>query len=375
MSKKATMYILLGAVALITVLFYQVVSPFVFPLLFAAVLTVLFEPVNSWITLKVKGKKRLAAGLTTGLVSLLIILPLAGALLVAGIQMVDASQYAIEAFQPMEAGPEGEKEDPAWKDSPIVIKATELYGQLPQDKRERLQAAAMTTLQNVAKQMSGQALGLIGNLVGFGIGFVIMMLALFYFQADGDKVLSQVRRFSPLDIKEEEELIDQFEKLCRGIIMGSVLSALAQAVAAGIGFAVAGVPNALLLTVLTMVCSFIPFLGAGIVCISVCVYLAVNGQYVAAGVLLAYSLGFVSMIDNVIKAYVIGETVRLNPLVIFMTVIGAIQLIGLWGIFVGPMIAAFFFSFLHILHERLVKKDDGGNQEEDGPAPSESQAT
>jgi predicted PurR-regulated permease PerM len=42
--------------------------------------------------------------------------------------------------------------------------------------------------------------------------------------------------------------------------------------------------------------------------------------------LFVYSLSCVSTIDNVIKAYIIGETVRLNPLVVLITVIGAIQL-------------------------------------------------
>ena len=372
MSKKAALYILLGTVALITALFYKVISPFVFPLLFAAVLTVLFEPVKDWIVEKVGGKKRLGAGITTGLVILLIILPMGGILIMAGVQLVDASQTVLEMIQPTET-PEGTEEKANWEDSAIVEKFTGYYNKLTPEQQKKLTDSGMQTLQVVAKQMSGKTVAFVGDVIGMAIGFVIMMLALYYFQADGGSILAQVRQFSPLERKEEDELIDQFEKLCRGIIMGSVLSALAQAVAAGIGFAVAGVPNVLLLTVLTMVCSFIPFLGAGIVCISVCVYLAVNGQYVAAGVLLAYSLGFVSMIDNVIKAYVIGETVRLNPLVVFMTVIGAIQLIGLWGIFVGPMIAAFFFSFLHILHSRLVGKAEGMEAKE--PTPEDSPAT
>ena len=140
--------------------------------------------------------------------------------------------------------------------------------------------------------------------------------------------------------------------------MGTVLSALAQAILAGIGFGIAGVPNIWLLMMVTMVFAFVPFLGAGLVCTCVAIYLAMEGRYVAAGVLFVYSLSCVSTIDNVIKAYIIGETVRLNPLVILITVIGAIQLIGLCGIFVGPMIAAFFFAFLHILHERLKEDSE-----------------
>lgn len=68
----------------------------------------------------------------------------------------------------------------------------------------------------------------------------------------------------------------------------------------------------------------------------------------------------VSTSDNVIKAKVIGDHSELNPLVVLMTVIGAMQFLELWGIFVGPMIAAFFNALLKILRER--QRNETANQ-------------
>ena len=81
--------------------------------------------------------------------------------------------------------------------------------------------------------------------------------------------MEETKRLSPLEDEDVQALFEQFEKVCRGVILGTVVSALAQAVLAGIGFAVAGVPNVLLLMAVTMFFSFIPFLGAGSVCFSV----------------------------------------------------------------------------------------------------------
>ena len=357
MSKKLTLYLLLGTVAFIAVMFYKVISPFVFPLLFGAVLTVLFQPLNDRLIKRFKGKRRLAAGATTFIIMLLFILPLGGALVMGGLELMDASQMVLEAVENPDDS-ELQKKFEAAQNSFIGEGIQKVNDRLTPEQREKVRASGLQFLENAAKQFSGKTISLVGSAIGFIIGFFIMMLSLFYFLADGDKMIEQVRQFSPLDKREEDDLIDQFEKLCRGVIMGTVLSALAQAVLAGIGFGIAGVPNVFLLMMITMVCAFIPFLGAGLVCTSVSIYLAIEGRYVAAGVLMAYSLSCVSTIDNVIKAYIIGESVRLNPLVVLITVIGAIQLIGLWGIFVGPMVAAFFFAFLHILHARLQEDNE-----------------
>jgi predicted PurR-regulated permease PerM len=141
------------------------------------------------------------------------------------------------------------------------------------------------------------------------------------------------------------------------VIVGTVVAARAQALMAGVGFFFAGVPNVLLLMAVTMFFAFIPFVGAGTVVTLVSVWLALDGHYLAAGLLLVYNLIVVSLMDNVIRSLVIGSHARMNPLVAFITVVGALQLIGLWGIFVGPLIAAFFYTLLKLLREKIVSDE------------------
>lgn len=48
----------------------------------------------------------------------------------------------------------------------------------------------------------------------------------------------------------------------------------------------------------------------------------------------------------------------MHPFVVLVTVLGALQLVGLWGIFIGPMTAAFFYALLNILRSRLLDDED-----------------
>ncbi len=354
MPKRFSLYALLATVTLIGLLFYRVIEPFLFSLLFATVLAVLFRPIFTWACKKMGGRERTAAMLTTVGILLLFLLPLGAALVLAGIQMVDVSAEVVQLVK----GEPSELED-EWKqikESPLVTKAVERYEQLSETQQKRLQTLVAEGTDGFVKQVYQKTFGLVGNIIGAMIGMVVTALTLYYLFVDGERILEEVKSLTPLDDAEEDALVDQFGKVCRGVVTGTVVAALVQALLAGIGFFFVGVPNLPLLMTLTMICAFIPFFGAGAVVMVVVAWLAFEGHYTAATLLFLYSMAVVSTSDNLIRAYIIGNEVKLNPLVAFITVIGAIQLIGLWGIFVGPMVAAFFYTLLKLLRDRMMEE-------------------
>ena len=191
------------------------------------------------------------------------------------------------------------------------------------------------------------------------IGLVVMALALYYLFADGHKLAEEAQRLSPLEDEEGLTLYSQFENICRGVVLSSVVAAVVQGILAGIGFAIVGVQRIWLLAIVTMFSSLIPFLGAAAVWICVVVVLLFEQRFWTAMFLGIYGTFVVSASDNLIKAYVIGDRARMHPFIVLVTVLGALQLVGLWGIFVGPMTAAFFYALLNILRSRLL--DNGDN--------------
>jgi predicted PurR-regulated permease PerM len=353
MKRSLSLYLLLATVVLIGVLFYQVIQPFIFSLLFSAVLAVIFRPTYDWIFKKLNGRRRTAGVITTAAILMLLLVPIGGALVIAGFQLVDFTRNAVLLLQDAPSSELYER----WQqvmETPVAAAVDRQYRAMPADQQLRIRELGEQAAQGIVRQVYERTIGIAGDVVMAFVGMVVTSLGLYDCLVDGDQILRMGKDLSPLDESVEDALVDNFGRVCRGVVMGTLAAALAQSMLAGLGFWVAGVSNVLLLMVVTMVFSFIPFLGAGSVVAIVALWIALDGRYAAAGLLVAYGLVVVSTCDNVIRAYVIGNEAQMNPLIAFITVIGAIQLIGLWGVLVGPLVAALFYTLLKLLQGRLT---------------------
>ena len=198
---------------------------------------------------------RLAAALTTAGVMLLVLLPLGVALVVAGNQMIGVTKDVVLLLQEDQANGKSELAD-GWQ------RLREDFNQLDPEWRERLAVISKQAAEGMVKRVPEKTVGLVQDAVNAVVGLVVMTLALYYLLLDGVKILKEVKELTPLDDVEEDALIEEFGKVCRGVVVGTVVAAMVQALLAGIGFFVAGVENVPLLMVLTMIFAFIPFVGA-----------------------------------------------------------------------------------------------------------------
>jgi predicted PurR-regulated permease PerM len=186
----------------------------------------------------------------------------------------------------------------------------------------------------------------------------ITILAVYFFLADGPRMVQTVMRLSPLDDRYEQELLDEFVSVSRAVVLATMLSAAAQGLLAGAGYWLAGLDAVFLLTVLTAVLAFVPFVGAFAVWGPVCVWLCfVEERPIAAIVFVVYGAAVISMADNVIKPYVLHGRSRLHPLLALLSVLGGVKALGPIGILVGPLIVAFLQTLLNILHRELTHFD------------------
>ncbi|MEM7314175.1 MAG: AI-2E family transporter [Planctomycetota bacterium] len=142
--------------------------------------------------------------------------------------------------------------------------------------------------------------------------------------------------------------------------MGAILTAIAQGILAGIGYAcVWGTESLFMLVILTTIAAMIPFFGAGLIWVPVCVHLAfVEERFPAAIGLGLYGFFIISMADNIIKPWVLKGQSNLHPLFALLSVLGGVQALGPIGVLVGPMIVAFLQSLLNILHRDLKRMDE-----------------
>jgi predicted PurR-regulated permease PerM len=360
-------FVLLAIVLLIGVKFFQVMVLFIVPLFLAAVLVVIFKPVNLWILERVGRRRRLAAILTTGIIVLIVLLPtLALAVRAVSEGMELYSPYAQAAAAEAEAAASateqgevgGEIEAKHKKDaldsfiSQVVTEVNKLLVRfnLPELKDANVNAKVRANLVNMVTPL---AVGGLQILTGTLVGLAIMVISTYYFFADGPYMLIALMRMSPLDDAYERELLEKFSDISRSVVVATLLSAVVQGLLAGIGFYFAGLEKIFFLSGITVFLAMIPFVGAAAIWIPVCAWLYFHDRHTAAFVLAAYCGGVVSMVDNIIKPYVLHGQANLHPLLALLSVIGGVQVLGPIGILVGPMLVAFLQALVNMLNKEI----------------------
>jgi predicted PurR-regulated permease PerM len=204
--------------------------------------------------------------------------------------------------------------------------------------------------------LGGDTVAVVGKAL---FGAIIMVISLFFFLAEGGKMLNALVRLSPLEERYLRELIDEFERVSRAVVAATLLAAAAQGVLAGIGFWCVGLRDSVaLLVILTALLAMVPFAGAAAVWIPVCLYLYFyDGRAVTAGLLAVYGAGVVSTADNFIKPLVLHGQSNLHPLLALLSVLGGVTALGPIGIMVGPMAVVFLQTLLKILQREMLNLD------------------
>ena len=180
------------------------------------------------------------------------------------------------------------------------------------------------------------------------------IMTLFFFYRDGQMILAQVSRALEMVIGPRvHHYLETISETTRAVVYGVGLTAVAQAILAGLSYFVAGVPNPMLLTMVTFILALIPF-GTPISYFGVGLWLLAQGQTVEAIGVITWGVLIVSSSDNVIRPLVISGATQIPFLLIMFGVLGGIASFGLVGLFIGPVILAILLAiWREWLHENV----------------------
>ena len=353
-ARLVSLGVILGLVAVTGLLSLRVMSSFLLPLLLAAMLVVIFGPLHRWLRERLTCPDWVAALLTTLFVLVIVLVPLF--LLVAR-----AGGDAVAMLRT----PNGLKLDPAVLDG-LVGKVNDATGM-------HLTAESVNgEVKKLAEEWLGPiAAGAPVVIVKLIIGLLVMTVSLFYFLADGRRMLAAVTKLIPLDSHYQWQLLEEFEEVSRAVVSSTLLAAIVQAVLAGFGFYGAGLGNVFLLTLLTFFGALVPFVGAAAVWGGASLYLLffLKNTWAAAGLAL-WGLCVVSTVDNIIKPIVLHGQSKLHPLLALLSVLGGVGALGPIGIFVGPIAVAFLQAALTMLQTELDSMGQGSPDGKGLPSPA-----
>jgi len=171
-----------------------------------------------------------------------------------------------------------------------------------------------------------------------GIGIALTLFLLYYLLRDGPAFVEWGKDTVPLPPHVIDDLVSKIDATTWGVVIGHIVVALVQALIAGFGLWIAGIPNAVFWTFVMAVLSLLPLIGSFLVWGPASAYLVVIDE-VTAGVLLAvYGVIVVSLFDNYARPILIDQQAGLNPGVILIGVAGGVYSVGFTGLFVGPIV-------------------------------------
>ncbi|MGE0451119.1 MAG: AI-2E family transporter [Vicinamibacterales bacterium] len=311
-----------AALALLVYLVYLVVRPFLVPLGWACVLSVLVYPVHARLRGRI-GHSRSAA-LTTLTTAVVLIGP--GVLLT----LAFAREMVVFATSLQSSFAEGHatRLQEWWH---------ELTARVPALATVDVAAVASDGLRRAATFLVSESGALLTNVAVFIVDLVLSLFATFFVLRDADAIMRGVRQLLPFESREREAMIARTGLLISAGFTSAVVVAALQGFFGGLAFMVVGLASPLFWGVVMAFACLLPF-GAWVVYLPAAVGLVLAGSITKGLVLAALGIGVVSMVDNVVRPILLSERVHINGLVILISLIGGLSVFGLLGLVLGPIV-------------------------------------
>lgn len=322
---------LFGFLGGLLLLAFAVLQPFLVPVAWAGILAYVTWPLYLRLRRRLPGRTTIAALLMTIFLTLVLILPVVWLLL---LMRSDLAVVYAKIAGPLNQG---------YIELPPELRRLPWIGSRLAEFFDRLNADPAAFKAQI-REWTNWAFDHAGDVAG-GLGrnlakLAFALLTVFFFYRDGETIAAQVRDVLHRMLGPRiDGYLDAMGATTRAVVYGIVLTAIAQGVLAGLGYAVAGVPGPVFLGAVTALIALIPF-GTPFAWGTICIWLFLQGQLWPAMALLAWCAIVVSWVDNIIRPLVISNATRIPFLLVMFGVLGGLANFGMIGLFLGPVILA-----------------------------------
>lgn len=339
--------IFLGATAFVIYLCALILAPFLNVIAWAAVLSITFHPVHRYLVERTRHVS-LSALICSGLVVVAFVIPLLfitgvaiNQLLALGnsLQRTFTEDSGLDAAGPLRQGYE-------WLVRRLGLDPQGIVTWITQHASELARTVAEYTLSIAA------------GVTRAVMSFVFIIFAMFLLFRDGDRMAAKIPDLLPFERARSEAMLVRIRDVIYGGVYGVVVIAVLQGTLCGGMFWILGIPSAALWGMVTVLTSVLPLVGAAAVWIPGAVYLAAVGQWPSAIVLVVWGTLVISGVDNFLRPRLVGGRVGLSELVMFFALLGGLQVFGILGIVLGPVLFAIAASIIDVLGDRTTVMED-----------------
>jgi len=338
--------------ALLLVMLYGaflVLTPFLTAITWAVILAILVYPVYAWLFELMGGRATLAALTVLAVITMIVIVP--------GIELARfLADEAVSLLQSVHTllGGEGKQQ---WLAQPWVQELIRWWNRVTfrlVDFKIDWKNLLIQGVQSSSTFIVTQVKGIAQNVLLFTVNVVIALFTLFFFLRDGAELVGRIRRLLPMDEEHQQRLFQNIVDAVLAVVHGSLVVSMVQGLLAGFAYWILGVPFAVLWGVAAFV-SLLPVGGSTIISVPASIYLFLQGETARSIVLLAWCLGFVGTVDNILKPLLIGNRLGLPVLFLFFGILGGLALFGAVGIVLGPVLFALLRALLDLYSEEYSR--------------------
>lgn len=321
---------------LVSVGFLMLLKPFFGPIFWACAIAVIFFPIQKALLKRFQGYTNLCALATLLLCMIIVVIP--ATFLVSSVVTEGAA-----AYQKLESG----EFNPAQYIEQVRTAFPGLQQTLDRFGIDiiKIKESALSVAVGGGKLAAQHALSIGQNTFKLLLNICLMLYLTFFLLRDGEYLLELLIRALPLGDARERMLFAKFGEVTRATIKGNLVIAIVQGSLGGLIFWILGIPGALLWGVVMAVLSLIPAVGPAIVWAPVALYLFAIGANVKAIVLIAFGMGVIGLIDNILRPILVGRDTKLPDYVVLLSTLGGLGLFGINGFVIGPLVAALFIAF------------------------------
>lgn len=330
---------LLVATAIALYLCWLMLQPFVNVLAWAAVLVIVFYPVHrrlvAW-----SHRPATSALLSSLLVIITILVPLTLITLAVVNELSNAVQ-AVHANLSTLLDPQNS----------ILGRGIGWLGQYINIEELRSGEFLKERLKSMGGTIAGSALGVFGGLVGAVVQIFFVIFTMYYLFRDGERFVRALPDTLPLRREQSERIFERTRDVISASLYGVLVIAVIQGALGGLAFWALGLPSAIVWAVVMTFLSMIPMAGSFVVWAPAAIYLGLSGQWGKALMLAAWGALVIGTVDNFLRPKLVGERTKLHELFIFFAVLGGLQVFGVVGIVLGPVVLAITLALLDVFRQ------------------------
>lgn len=343
-SDRLTTVLSYGSLLLLGYLVLLITAPFLVPLAWSAVLAIFFYPI--YLRLERRFSPTWSAVLCTLGVTFLLIVPVLTVMLYAAREAIEASSGVRENLSTNGTGAIQDFFDSLRRHLPESLQGIDWVGGLRQ------------ATERVASFLAGSIGPLVKNVFSFVVNLFILLFALFFMFRDGEAILRALRHLIPFEPEIQKDMLHESRDLIFASVAVALMIAAVQGTLGGLAFEVTGVRGPAFLGVLIAFCSIIPVVGSSLIWIPAAVWLLFTGHWGKALIVLAICGGLAGVADNIVRPLFLRNRTRLNDLLLFISILGGLNVFGLLGLVIGPTIVAAALGIFRVYmdHQEELEK-------------------